>query len=201
MAGSGLRLMENIRERKDLHYGVGKRRLGFSHSFSLIELLMVIAIISVLAGLLLPAIGIARRKAYRISCVSNLRQLGLAIEMYTQDNDGVLPNAKTNEIGSSTQGEPTIYSLLLPYIKVSGVFYCPSDTEAGKSGSDSEVTSYLWNYNKSGVMMQADRTSEIAIMADLGDWHSDGSNILFLDKHVRFASHTEYLALIIAATE
>lgn len=59
--------------------------------FTLIELLVVVAIIAILAALLLPSLAKAKQSAYRIKCVSNLKQLGAAIEMYTGDNDDRLP--------------------------------------------------------------------------------------------------------------
>src|SRR4051812_15574111 len=63
-------------------------------AFTLIELLFVIAIIAILAGLLLPALGRSKAQASNAACANNLRQLGIATRLYAEDNQERLPSAE-----------------------------------------------------------------------------------------------------------
>lgn len=73
-----------------------KRQIGFT----LIELLVVIAIIAILAAILFPVFAKVREKARQISCVSNMKQLGLATLMYVQDNDETYPCGEWQAAGA-----------------------------------------------------------------------------------------------------
>ncbi|MBD3292253.1 MAG: DUF1559 domain-containing protein, partial [Armatimonadia bacterium] len=100
------------------------RRRGFT----LIELLVVIAIIAILAAILFPVFARAREKARQTSCLSNMKQLGLGLNMYAQDYDEELPMMF---YGSDASRNNQLYGfnfreLLIPYVKNEQVWLCPS---------------------------------------------------------------------------
>jgi prepilin-type N-terminal cleavage/methylation domain-containing protein/prepilin-type processing-associated H-X9-DG protein len=104
---------------------------GGRTAFTLIELLVVIAIIAVLAAILFPVFAQAREKARQTSCLSNLRQIGLAMMQYAQDADETMPNALLNQspINGGDVGFKPYDQILMPYVKNYQVFNCPSDAE------------------------------------------------------------------------
>lgn len=101
-----------------------------SHGFTLIELLVVIAIIAILAAILFPVFAQAREQARQTVCISNSRQIGLQVRMYTQDFDETMPifYAYNSQPPAGQPLHKGIELEILPYGKNKDLFKCPDDS-------------------------------------------------------------------------
>lgn len=115
-----------------------------ARGFTLIELLVVIAIISLLAAILFPVFGRARENARRTSCMSNMKQIGLGVLQYVQDNDEMYPIVgQSLTIGAFTPGTKGWASSIQRYLKNRQVYQCPSESNPGDGLDESQ---YNYNY-------------------------------------------------------
>lgn len=140
----------------------GSRRSAVP-AFTLIEVLVVLGIVAVLAGILLPVMGAARGRAQARVCASNLGQIGKAFLMYAQDYDGGIPRLTNFQFGLDESGFGTspapgglqrsqtrpdyLWACLGSYLKDRRVLFCPADPFAGQAvvrwSVDHQYTSYV----------------------------------------------------------
>ena len=152
--------------------------------FTLVELLVVIAVLAVLGG-----IGFALGKSVlgrsrEATCLNNLRTLGVALESYLQEHNQTLPTLAAGR-SSKTEDSPVLETELLPYVESPDAFHCPQDHQQfAKSGS-----SYLWNSTQNGLKTSElkffgieDRPDKIPLITDKESWHPSGTNFLYADQ-------------------
>ena len=178
--------------------------------FTLLELIVVTAIISILASFLLPAVNKSRQDAKRINCVSNLKQLGMAFLMYTQDYDNLLPHEDAGD--TQPPYDCDWFTVLDPYLDqkdYSIVKQCPSfkgnitvyhsykmNSKLEEAPVDFRPVDSISEPSRT-VLLFCGRTDNSSVGTQIKGlcasgtspgsvawYHNSGVNILFIDSHI-----------------
>jgi prepilin-type N-terminal cleavage/methylation domain-containing protein/prepilin-type processing-associated H-X9-DG protein len=165
-------------------------------AFTLVELLVVLAVIGILAALLLPAVMHTKEGGKSAVCLNNLHQIGIGLQLYVQENQNRLPvmeNIGTN--GPPPTNGPAINVVLLPFVGGnSNLFRCPSDSENlfVLTGS-----SYFWNNTLNGqdadhltILNLPYPQTQIPVVSDKDKFHiargdAHAINYLYADGHIK----------------
>lgn len=157
-------------------------------AFTLLELLVVIAVAGVLAGFSIPVYQRITQGSRAIACLSNLRQLGAALNLYVGEHNATLPTMSAAR-AKITDDVPAIDTVLRSYASTSAIFLCPGDTagNGAKTGS-----SYFWNSALNGQSLAAlsfffvSDMSRIPLLFDKDSFHpyeTNKVNFLYADGH------------------
>lgn len=155
---------------------------------TVLELLLVVAVLAILAAVIIPSAGIINARANAAKCLSNLRQIGIGLQLYLQDHDMQMPDLEAGR-RSRDEDVPVIDTVLAEYLDDASVFICPADPKIGLASG----TSYFWNpalnlqrVGTLNFLMLEDALSRIPVMSDKEGWHlyrDNRVNFLYADGH------------------
>ena len=163
-------------------------------AFTLAELLVTIAIIAVLAGLILPALGRSQESGRSTFCQGNLHQIGLALQLYVDDNRNIMPTMTDYNKNVAPTNQTNINVVLAPQLGSTNVLCCPSDNQ---QIFQTTFSSYGWNStlnnqkadNLQMMLLPLGPTriplvyDKVAFHALLGANHAQ--NFLYADGHIK----------------
>ena len=170
-------------------FGIGGKSIC---AFTLIELLVVIAIVAVLASMLLPVISKSREQGRATKCLSNLNQIGIALQIHVSDHDNKMPVMYDRAVGAPPG--TNVDKVLAHELGNTNVLRCPSDN---KRLYELTGSSYWWNFLLNG--QDADRLNvfnvysnahQIPVFSDKEAFHDSrgtnrGINYLYADGHIK----------------
>jgi prepilin-type N-terminal cleavage/methylation domain-containing protein/prepilin-type processing-associated H-X9-DG protein len=163
-------------------------------AFTLVELLVTMSIIAVLAALLLPALGRGKESGRVALCQGNLHQIGLALQLYVDDNKNIMPSMTDYNALVAPTNQTNINIALAPQLGSTNVLCCPSDNQQifQKTGS-----SYSWNNLVNGqnadqlqIMNLSLAMTKIPLVFDKQGFHAllganHAVNYLYADGHIK----------------
>jgi prepilin-type N-terminal cleavage/methylation domain-containing protein/prepilin-type processing-associated H-X9-DG protein len=159
--------------------------------FTLLELVVVIAVIAILTAIAFPVTSRVIQAERASACVSNLRQLGAALQLYLGEHNQVMPTLQAGRT-SVSQNVPVIDNTLNTYAPDPRIFACPADNLGIAAATG---TSYFWNSGLNGqsatnlrflLLAQPGQNAEIPVLSDKQGFHpyaSNKVNILYADGH------------------
>jgi prepilin-type N-terminal cleavage/methylation domain-containing protein/prepilin-type processing-associated H-X9-DG protein len=171
-------------------------------SFTLVEMLVVIAIIALLAALFTPALQMSIKKAQSMKCAGNLRSIGIAVGLACADNNNTYPEIDQQAIPIYTPPGPGLVTVLAPYGITTNVVQCPVDLLAGpaaacnNSSYHNPGSSYTWtpafddeSVNATLIYINPSTpipvtNTRVRLVSDYNPLHHGRQNVLYGDGHV-----------------
>src|SRR4051812_3478481 len=183
--------------RNDVGMRSRARRAPQYRAFTVLELMVVIAVISILAALIVPALSRSKLSARATGCLQNLRQIGLATQLSAEENDSHYPVMFDAPLGTNSVTAsnlfPKVATVLTFYLGSTSLLRCPSDD---RGLFERTGCSYAWNTLLNGQVLTTPtlfgsrfRPNQIPLFFDRDAFHRDkgegrGVNYVYLDGHV-----------------